>query len=108
MRFEKKSTESNLYKQNFLSKFFYIFKKKEERNQDKTILSKIFNFNKKKNLNRILNILSTSSFQINDKVNIDLDFEIVQSLQVGHGGWCDAMFEVYIMYLLRSNISKWK
>jgi hypothetical protein len=48
MRFEKKSTESNLYKQNFLSKFFYIFKKKEERNQDKTILSKIFNFNKKK------------------------------------------------------------
>jgi hypothetical protein len=31
--------------------------------------------------------------EINDRVNIDLDFEIVQSLQVGHGGWCDAMFE---------------
>ena len=47
---------------------------------------------------------STSShsnkLKINDKVNIDLDFEIVQSLQVGHGGWCDAMFEVYIIYFI--------
>lgn len=32
-------------------------------------------------------------FKVNDKVNIDLDFEIVQSLQMGHGGWCEAMFE---------------
>ena len=101
IRFEKKSTESNLYNQNFLLKYFYILKKKRERNKDKTILSKIFNFKKKKNLNKILNILSTSSFQINDKVNIDLDFEIVQSLQVGHGGWCDAMFEVYIIYFIK-------
>jgi hypothetical protein len=30
---------------------------------------------------------------LNDRVNIDLDFEIVQTLQVGHGGWCEAMFE---------------
>ncbi|RZF46054.1 hypothetical protein LSTR_LSTR004767, partial [Laodelphax striatellus] len=26
-------------------------------------------------------------------VNVDLDFEIVQSLQHGHGGWTDGMFE---------------
>ena len=31
--------------------------------------------------------------EINDRVNIDLDFEIVQSLQIGHGGWCEGMFE---------------
>jgi len=36
----------------------------------------------------------TYSFKLCDKVNIDLDFEILQTLQVGHGGWCDAMFEV--------------
>ena len=27
-------------------------------------------------------------------MNIDLDLEIVQSLQHGHGGWTDGMFEV--------------
>ena len=32
--------------------------------------------------------------KMNDRVNIDLDFECVQSLQAGHGGWCEAMFEV--------------
>ena len=32
--------------------------------------------------------------QIADKVNVDLDLEIVQSLQHGHGGWTDGMFEV--------------
>lgn len=37
--------------------------------------------------------LTGGMLKINDRVNIDLDFEIVQSLQVGHGGWCDAMFE---------------
>ena len=41
---------------------------------------------------------SLSSFnkclKVNDRVNIDLSFEIVQSLQIGHGGWCEAMFEV--------------
>ncbi|XP_039281287.1 E3 ubiquitin-protein ligase MIB1 isoform X3 [Nilaparvata lugens] len=31
--------------------------------------------------------------QIGDQVNVDLDFEIVQSLQHGHGGWTDGMFE---------------
>lgn len=30
---------------------------------------------------------------IGDLVNIDLDLEIVQSLQHGHGGWTDGMFE---------------
>ena len=34
------------------------------------------------------------SLKVNDRVNIDLSFEIVQSLQIGHGGWCEAMFEV--------------
>lgn len=33
---------------------------------------------------------------IGDQVNVDLDFEIVQSLQHGHGGWADGMFEVRV------------
>ncbi|XP_054732454.1 E3 ubiquitin-protein ligase mind-bomb isoform X1 [Anastrepha obliqua] len=32
-------------------------------------------------------------FHIGDKVTVDLDLEIVQSLQHGHGGWTDGMFE---------------
>ena len=36
--------------------------------------------------------------QIGDQVNVDLDLEIVQSLQHGHGGWTDGMFEVTIPY----------
>ncbi|CAG0882641.1 unnamed protein product [Cyprideis torosa] len=32
-------------------------------------------------------------FAIGDLVNIDLDLEIVHSLQHGHGGWTDGMFE---------------
>ncbi|XP_073842665.1 E3 ubiquitin-protein ligase mind bomb 1 isoform X2 [Musca autumnalis] len=32
-------------------------------------------------------------FQIGDKVTVDLDLEIVTSLQHGHGGWTDGMFE---------------
>ncbi|XP_017784755.1 PREDICTED: E3 ubiquitin-protein ligase MIB1 [Nicrophorus vespilloides] len=31
--------------------------------------------------------------KIGDKVNIDLEIEIVQSLQHGHGGWTDGMYE---------------
>lgn len=27
------------------------------------------------------------------KVNIDLELEVVQSLQHGHGGWTDGMYE---------------
>lgn len=30
---------------------------------------------------------------VGDQVNVDLDLEIVQSLQHGHGGWTDGMFE---------------
>ncbi|XP_071952953.1 E3 ubiquitin-protein ligase MIB1-like isoform X2 [Antedon mediterranea] len=33
------------------------------------------------------------AFLIGDQVNVDLDLEIVQSLQHGHGGWTDGMFE---------------
>lgn len=29
----------------------------------------------------------------NSQVNVDLELEIVQSLQHGHGGWTDGMFE---------------
>ncbi len=38
--------------------------------------------------------ITNSITNIDRPLNIDLDFEIVQSLQVGHGGWCEAMFEV--------------
>nr|CAG4635323.1 EOG090X02DA [Artemia franciscana] len=31
--------------------------------------------------------------QIGDQVTVDLDLEIVQTLQHGHGGWTDGMFE---------------
>ncbi|XP_068679361.1 E3 ubiquitin-protein ligase MIB1-like [Montipora capricornis] len=31
--------------------------------------------------------------QIGDQVTVDLDLEIVQSLQHGHGGWTDGMYE---------------
>ena len=37
---------------------------------------------------------SLSEFQVGDLVTVDLDLEIVQSLQNGHGGWTDGMFEV--------------
>uniref|UniRef100_H2YAN5 RING-type E3 ubiquitin transferase n=1 Tax=Ciona savignyi TaxID=51511 RepID=H2YAN5_CIOSA len=37
--------------------------------------------------------LPVTEFQLNDQVNIDLDLEIVQSLQHGHGGWTEGMFE---------------
>jgi E3 ubiquitin-protein ligase mind-bomb len=34
-----------------------------------------------------------NGFQINDTVNVDLELEVVQSFQHGHGGWTDGMFE---------------
>lgn len=36
---------------------------------------------------------SLSKFHIGDLVTVDLDLEIVQSLQNGHGGWTDGMYE---------------
>lgn len=36
---------------------------------------------------------ASHGLQINDQVNVDLELEIVQSLQHGHGGWTDGMFE---------------
>ena len=41
---------------------------------------------------------SPGGFNIGDQVNVDLDLEIVQSLQHGHGGWTDGMFEVCVIY----------
>lgn len=46
----------------------------------------------------ISNRISNKTLKINDRVNIDLSFEIVQSLQMGHGGWCEAMFEVGLLF----------
>lgn len=41
--------------------------------------------------------IGPSGIQIGDQVNVDLDLEIVQSLQHGHGGWTDGMYEVRIL-----------
>jgi hypothetical protein len=35
----------------------------------------------------------SSCLKIGDSVNIDLELERLQTLQMGHGGWCEAMFE---------------
>ena len=45
---------------------------------------------------------SPGGFSISDQVNVDLDLEIVQSLQHGHGGWTDGMFEVRTKHLQHS------
>jgi hypothetical protein len=44
------------------------------------------------------NTNNNKELKLKDSVNIDLNFEIVQSLQAGHGGWCEEMFEVYINF----------
>ncbi len=33
-------------------------------------------------------------YEVGDKVRVDLDLELVKSLQQGHGGWNDTMEEV--------------
>jgi len=43
--------------------------------------------------------------QIGDQVNVDLDLEIVQSLQHGHGGWTDGMFEVFSRNVIYNGMS---
>ena len=65
-------------------------------NNNIIVLNNNNNNNNDSNTNALgltLNNNINSFLEINDRVNIDLDFEIVQSLQIGHGGWCDAMFE---------------
>ena len=37
---------------------------------------------------------STKNWKIGDLVRVDLDLDIVQTLQRGHGGWADGMVEV--------------
>lgn len=37
---------------------------------------------------------AAQGLRIGDQVTVDLDLEIVQSLQHGHGGWTDGMYEV--------------
>uniref|UniRef100_A0A914X811 RING-type E3 ubiquitin transferase n=1 Tax=Plectus sambesii TaxID=2011161 RepID=A0A914X811_9BILA len=36
---------------------------------------------------------ATTNFKVGDSVNINLELEVVQTLQQGHGGWTDGMFE---------------
>lgn len=40
-------------------------------------------------------------FQVGDNVNVDLELEIVQSLQHRHGGWTDGMFEVRMLFIFQ-------
>lgn len=67
--------------------------------EDRKKKSKIFRDSALGNICKSMTSSNTSTigdvkvFKVNDKVNIDLDFEVVQSLQMGHGGWCEAMFE---------------
>ncbi|XP_046857397.1 E3 ubiquitin-protein ligase MIB1-like isoform X2 [Xenia sp. Carnegie-2017] len=39
------------------------------------------------------NLDTSSEFQVGDSVTVDLELEIIQSLQNGHGGWTDGMLE---------------
>ncbi len=72
--------------------------------QNNNFFKKFFSRNKKKPARNLTNLLALSQFQIDDHVNIDFDFDSVLKLQVDHGGWCEAMFEVccilFIFYLL--------
>uniref|UniRef100_H2YAN9 RING-type E3 ubiquitin transferase n=1 Tax=Ciona savignyi TaxID=51511 RepID=H2YAN9_CIOSA len=52
--------------------------------------------------------LPVTEFQLNDQVNIDLDLEIVQSLQHGHGGWTEGMFEVGDLVQISSQVDQVK
>ena len=36
----------------------------------------------------------TGRFDVGERVRIDVDVEVVKSLQQGHGGWSDGMMEV--------------
>ena len=40
------------------------------------------------------NHLGTNRFDVGERVRIDVDVEVVKSLQHGHGGWSDGMVEV--------------
>lgn len=46
--------------------------------------------------------IAGQGLQIGDQVTVDLDLEIVQSLQHGHGGWTDGMYEV------GTSVTEWK
>jgi len=43
--------------------------------------------------------------QIGDQVTVDLDLEIVQSLQHGHGGWTDGMYEVRKSWMFQTHFT---
>lgn len=47
----------------------------------------------RENLSSALTNEISQQFQVGDYVNIDLELEVIQSLQHGHGGWTDNMFE---------------
>ena len=45
------------------------------------------------------NHFGTSRFDVGERVRIDVDTEVVKSLQHGHGGWSDGMVEVRTLSL---------
>ena len=69
-----------------------LIKRKSKQKLFKTSSSQLFLKSGGVDLNPAFHALR-QQFKVDDYVNIDLDFEIVQSLQVGHGGWSEAMFE---------------
>jgi len=62
--------------------------------------SSLLLYNGNHSLHPGLSLSSQNTLKIGDHVNIDLEFEIVQSLQIGHGGWSEAMFEVKIYKII--------
>ena len=39
----------------------------------------------------------SSNYAIGDRVKVDLEIEVVKTLQQGHGGWSDGMKEVWFV-----------
>ena len=46
------------------------------------------------------NHFGTGRFEVSERVRIDVDVEVVKSLQHGHGGWSDGMVEVRPLFSL--------
>ena len=52
--------------------------------------------------------LIASTVAIGDQVKVDLEVEIVQSLQHGHGGWTEGMMEVSSWLVLSISVCNQK
>ena len=51
------------------------------------------------------NHFGTGRFEVGERVRIDVDVEVVKSLQHGHGGWSDGMVEVRPLSSLSLSLS---